>query len=262
MYCRLKQACRSNRNKQSTKHVYNVSPNIVRRPIKTRCFGVIAETKSYKHKNNSYDKQTDADIIKLTAAVAKYTKYLVIVGVVGAVISFGMLCAIKRLLDAMEAGQRPWIGAPEIPIKEADHEASLTLIYANVGHLPATGSYVDANFIYDEKGDWGREGDILCQNGRNFAIYNAREFGLWGVFPGNKLNVKRVLALGIAPNNGPISFRTADPKKPIPAFIVGCIVYSWEGEPRLHSTGFLGRIIRDNISGKLSVDDIYAIHPD
>jgi len=91
-------------------------------------------------------RKLDADMVLWTRFVARYTKALVFVGVVGLIIAAGTLWAIKGQLDVMENDKRPWLNADisinkRIEITEwgtsRGIRVPLKLAMKNYGQVPA-----------------------------------------------------------------------------------------------------------------------------
>ena len=147
MYCRLKQACCPNRNKNSTKYIHNIRHNITRKPIKTNLLGSASKIKSYNYKSRPSEKQTDIEIVSWTAAVARYTKYLVAVGFIGAVISIGTLLVIKRQLDDAEANQRAFLFVSDTTVMPTINDNGKRVLrifpkWTNSGETPTKNAWI------------------------------------------------------------------------------------------------------------------------
>ncbi len=76
-----------------------------------------------KNKKDYENKLDNDDMVRWTATVAKYTKWLVVVGGVGTFVALCTLWVIKGQLDEMQTEQRPWIGRPKVTYHS--HEGSV-----------------------------------------------------------------------------------------------------------------------------------------
>jgi hypothetical protein len=208
--------------------------------------GVDRSRPNQQQKSNS-DK-LDADLVQWTKAVAKYTKWLVIVGFVGAIIALGTLCAIHGQLDEMQAEQRPWIVLQSLAgTIDSRGVIRFNIVMEKIGRLPTKFFATDGRVV-DGEYAWIDEAEKICgelrQGGLNSfaAIPNSK----WPI-PSERLpSAEKIPAIALH-------------KMDVP-FLAGCAIYSFNGDAAVHQTPFGAHL---SISGsKIEADRVYASDAD
>lgn len=98
---------------------------------------------SFNEVPNTSDNEhpSDYEMVRWTREVATYTKWLVIVGAVAAVIALLNLGAIRDQLNEMRAEKRPWISVDVVPTDKIDGNGGtlpVHIIMKNTGDAAAT----------------------------------------------------------------------------------------------------------------------------
>jgi hypothetical protein len=161
------------------------------------------DRKPYKYsaQHSLQDQKTtlDADMVLWTRAVAKYTKWLVIVGTIGAVVAFGTLWAIKGQLDEMRAEQRAWVSfEPNIKLTQGIeygvHGAEWTINYPihNTGHTPAAYVWVDTLLTSGMTNETARRVAFINDEKHIPPVFDSGRY----LFPGDRGDFAFQLAIG------------------------------------------------------------------
>jgi hypothetical protein len=141
----------------------------------------------------------DADMVLWTRAVAKYTKWLVIVGTVGAAVALGTLWAIKGQWDQMRAEQRAWVSfEPNIKLTQGIeygvHGAEWTINYPihNTGHTPAAYVWVDTLLTSGMTNETARRVAFINDEKHIPPVFDSGRY----LFPGDRGDFAFQLAIG------------------------------------------------------------------
>ena len=161
----------ANENKSPAGQIEPVDPQVVNGPSEAGFHGASAEKPSAEAQNRPAAEDPNIAIAKWTAAVARYTLALVIIGALGAVISFATLYAIKGQLDEMRDEQRPWISiepAEQRGIKWREGTLSIDVVFSikNVGKSPARKIFFDAEILSDDNFEAPKSDEISAFAGK------------------------------------------------------------------------------------------------
>jgi hypothetical protein len=233
---------------------------------------------SYESEQNQKSK-LDAEMVLWTRAVARYTRALVYVGGVAAVIAGGTLWAIKGQLDEMRSGgsqtaslieaakssaeaakrsadiaeralvasNRPWVKVEPTAIGDIVYNvngANFPIQYtlSNIGHAPATNVWIDARIAAPAigvDGSYDPRSELL----KEIASLKARPPVGFGVtlFPGEAISQTVTVSIGADELK-----RITQKVQFIFPTIFGAADYRIGFDDKAHDTGFMFRVGRSD----------------
>lgn len=197
----------------------------------------------------------DRAMVRWTAAVALFTLGLLAAAIFQYFVMRGQQAVMQGQLDAMEADQRPWIGAPEIKTETVSPGlVGFTLTFKNGDRTPTAGLWVDAAIVRGDNYAWLAEGNRLCDRGKVdakkfpdlFPIFSLTPGAAWAVVSTPTTNFTRVSLSDIAKIESP--------------HIAGCAIYGSRIDKAIHKTVFDAALSVGD--GTVSIESIVAAGAD
>lgn len=196
----------------------------------------------------------DADMVLWTRAVARYTRALVFVGVIGAVIAAGTLWAIKDQLNATFNDERPWIKVEgmidktfPIPIDLSSPIKPITFIakLTNTGESPAFNVRIWASTFIPYEG-----GDMFVEQRKGCKNLSESPLGNWNngytIFPSDFVvdGEADEVTGGPWPAISEEQLKRVPVDKQVAIYILGCADYVSTFDKTHYQTGFIYRLAR------------------
>lgn len=192
-----------------------------------------AETTPRNEKPDRVKHEIDRAMVRWTAAVALFTFGLLGAAILQYFVMRGQQTVMQGQLDAMEADQRPWIGAPEIKAETVSPGTiGFTLTFRNGGRTPTAGLWVDATIVRGDNYNWLAEGNRLCDRGKADAKKYPDIFSIFALTPG------AAWAITSMPSTDFTKINLSDVAKIERPHIAGCAIYGSRLDKVIHKTVF------------------------
>lgn len=146
--------------------------------------------------------QLDLEMVRWTRAVANYTNWLFLVGVVAAVVAFFTLKAIQGQLAEMQAEQRAWVSfEPNITLTQGiEYDVNgmhwtINFPVHNTGHSPAAYVWIDSPLVtrgFGSKDEIIRRMAFINKEKRIPPVFDSGRY----MFPGDRGDFTMTLGIG------------------------------------------------------------------